>query len=106
MAKLGEDAIDKALTALKASAKGARDGGGHIWLQQSFDQNGIVGRHPGIESLIFATGFKVDWRQRPMLRHIAPCIRVWKDRYAPPARPTSPPRSRASCAAPPPCRRS
>jgi cation diffusion facilitator CzcD-associated flavoprotein CzcO len=38
-----------------------------------------------LDFLIFATGFKVDWRQRPMLRHIAPCIRVWKDRYVPPA---------------------
>jgi cation diffusion facilitator CzcD-associated flavoprotein CzcO len=38
-----------------------------------------------LDFLIFATGFKVDWRQRPMLRHIAPCIRVWKDRYQPPA---------------------
>ncbi|MEO8312898.1 MAG: NAD(P)/FAD-dependent oxidoreductase [Caldimonas sp.] len=38
-----------------------------------------------LDFLIFATGFKVDWRQRPMLRHIAPCIRVWKDRYAAPA---------------------
>ena len=37
-----------------------------------------------LDFLIFATGFKVDWRQRPMLRHIAPCIRVWKDRYAAP----------------------
>lgn len=37
-----------------------------------------------LDFLIFATGFKVDWRQRPMLRHIAPCIRVWKDRYRPP----------------------
>jgi cation diffusion facilitator CzcD-associated flavoprotein CzcO len=37
-----------------------------------------------LDFLIFATGFKVDWRQRPMLRHIAPCIRVWKDRYSPP----------------------
>jgi cation diffusion facilitator CzcD-associated flavoprotein CzcO len=36
-----------------------------------------------LDFLIFATGFKVDWRQRPMLRRIAPCIRVWKDRYAP-----------------------
>jgi len=38
-----------------------------------------------LDFVIFATGFKVDWRQRPMLRRIAPCIRVWKDRYAPPA---------------------
>ena len=39
-----------------------------------------------LDFLIFATGFKVDWRQRPMLRRIAPCIRVWKDRYPPPRR--------------------
>ena len=38
-----------------------------------------------LDFLIFATGFKVDWRQRPMLRRIAPCIRIWKDRYTPPA---------------------
>nr|MDQ2736501.1 NAD(P)-binding domain-containing protein [Pseudomonadota bacterium] len=37
-----------------------------------------------LDFLIFATGFKVDWRQRPMLRHIAPCIRTWNDRYQPP----------------------
>ena len=36
-----------------------------------------------LDFLIFATGFKVDWRQRPMLRHIAPCIRVWKDSFRP-----------------------
>ena len=38
-----------------------------------------------LDFLIFATGFKVDWRQRPMLRRIAPSIRIWKDRYTPPA---------------------
>jgi cation diffusion facilitator CzcD-associated flavoprotein CzcO len=37
-----------------------------------------------LDFLIFATGFKVDWRQRPMLRRIAPSIRVWKDRYTAP----------------------
>jgi cation diffusion facilitator CzcD-associated flavoprotein CzcO len=37
-----------------------------------------------LDFLVFATGFKVDWRQRPMLRHIAPCIRVWNDRYRSP----------------------
>jgi cation diffusion facilitator CzcD-associated flavoprotein CzcO len=37
-----------------------------------------------LDFLIFATGFKVDWRQRPMLRHIAPCIRIWRDRWPPP----------------------
>src|SRR5205809_385651 len=29
-------------TSYPGSFPGARDGGGHIWLQQSFDQNGIV----------------------------------------------------------------
>jgi cation diffusion facilitator CzcD-associated flavoprotein CzcO len=38
-----------------------------------------------LDFLIFATGFKVDWRQRPMLRRIAPAIRIWSDRYTPPA---------------------
>ena len=37
-----------------------------------------------LDFLIFATGFSVDWRQRPMLRHVAPHIRLWKDRYRPP----------------------
>ncbi|MEO6364376.1 MAG: NAD(P)/FAD-dependent oxidoreductase [Caldimonas sp.] len=37
-----------------------------------------------LDFLILATGFKVDWRQRPMLRHIASAIRLWKDRYRPP----------------------
>jgi cation diffusion facilitator CzcD-associated flavoprotein CzcO len=37
-----------------------------------------------LDFLIFATGFGVDWRQRPMLRHVAPHIRLWKDRYRPP----------------------
>ena len=36
-----------------------------------------------LDFLILATGFKVDWRQRPMLRHIAPHIRLWKHRYQP-----------------------
>jgi acetolactate synthase-1/2/3 large subunit len=29
-------------TSYPGSMRGARDGGGHIWMQQSFDQNGIV----------------------------------------------------------------
>jgi cation diffusion facilitator CzcD-associated flavoprotein CzcO len=37
-----------------------------------------------LDFIIFATGFKVDWRQRPMLRRIAACIRLWKDRHTPP----------------------
>jgi cation diffusion facilitator CzcD-associated flavoprotein CzcO len=37
-----------------------------------------------LDFLIFATGFAVDWSQRPMLRHLAPHVRLWKHRYRPP----------------------
>jgi cation diffusion facilitator CzcD-associated flavoprotein CzcO len=36
-----------------------------------------------LDFLIFATGFAVDWAQRPMLRHIAPHVRLWQDRWMP-----------------------
>lgn len=36
-----------------------------------------------LDFLIFATGFVVDWTQRPMLRHIAPHVRLWQDRFEP-----------------------
>jgi FAD-dependent urate hydroxylase len=35
-----------------------------------------------LDFLIFATGFAVDWAQRPMLRHIAPRVRTWADRWS------------------------
>ena len=38
-----------------------------------------------LDFLIFATGFAVDWAQRPMLRHLAPHVRLWQDRWAPAA---------------------
>lgn len=38
-----------------------------------------------LDFLIFSTGFMVDWKQRPMLRNIAPHVRLWKHRYQPPA---------------------
>ena len=38
-----------------------------------------------LDRLIVATGFAVDWAQRPLLRHVAPHIRVWGDRHQPPA---------------------
>ncbi|MBK7261197.1 MAG: NAD(P)/FAD-dependent oxidoreductase [Rubrivivax sp.] len=38
-----------------------------------------------LDFLVFATGFRVDWAQRPMLRHIAPHVRLWQHRYQPPA---------------------
>ena len=34
-----------------------------------------------LDFLIFATGFAVDWSQRPLLRHIAPHVRTWGDRW-------------------------
>lgn len=37
-----------------------------------------------LDHLVFATGFAVDWSQRPMLRHLAPHVRLWRDRHAPP----------------------
>lgn len=36
-----------------------------------------------LDFLIFATGFAIDWTQRPMLRHIAPHVRLWRHRYQP-----------------------
>ena len=35
--------------------------------------------------LIFSTGFRVDWSQRPEFAAIAPHIRTWEQRYTPPA---------------------
>ena len=35
--------------------------------------------------VIFSTGFTVDWQARPEFANIAPYIRVWGDRYQPPA---------------------
>ena len=34
-----------------------------------------------LDFLVFATGFVVDWAQRPMLRHMAPHVRTWGDRW-------------------------
>lgn len=38
-----------------------------------------------LDFLIFATGFALDWEQRPMLRHIAPHVRLWQHRWQPAA---------------------
>ncbi len=35
-----------------------------------------------LDFLIVATGFVVDWAQRPMLRHLAPHARTWGDRWS------------------------
>jgi len=34
-----------------------------------------------LDFLIFATGFVVNWAERPMLRHIAAHVRTWGDRW-------------------------
>jgi cation diffusion facilitator CzcD-associated flavoprotein CzcO len=40
---------------------------------------------PGSYVEIFGTGFAIDWAARPMLRHIAPHVRPWAQRWTPPA---------------------
>ena len=35
--------------------------------------------------VIFCTGFRTDWQQRPEYAAIAPHVRLWQDRYQPPA---------------------
>jgi cation diffusion facilitator CzcD-associated flavoprotein CzcO len=37
-----------------------------------------------LDFLIFGTGFAIDWAARPMLRHIAPHVRPWAERWTPP----------------------
>jgi cation diffusion facilitator CzcD-associated flavoprotein CzcO len=37
-----------------------------------------------LDFLIFATGFAIDWAARPMLRHVAPFVRPWHERWTPP----------------------
>ncbi len=37
-----------------------------------------------LDRVIVATGFAIDWAQQPMLRHIAPHVRSWQQRYQPP----------------------
>ncbi len=36
-----------------------------------------------LDFLVFATGFAIDWAQQPMLRHIAPHVRLWRHRWTP-----------------------
>jgi cation diffusion facilitator CzcD-associated flavoprotein CzcO len=37
------------------------------------------------DAIIFSTGFKLDWTQRPEFASIAPRVRLWQDRYTAPA---------------------
>ncbi len=37
-----------------------------------------------LDFLIFSTGFRIDWTERPEFSTIAPHIRNWSDRYTPP----------------------
>jgi uncharacterized peroxidase-related enzyme len=36
------------------------------------------------DAVIFSTGFRIDWAQRPEFSALAPHVRLWKDRYAHP----------------------
>lgn len=38
-----------------------------------------------LDFLLFGTGFRIDWTVRPEFAPFARHVRVWKDRYAPPA---------------------
>ena len=38
-----------------------------------------------LDFLIFSTGFRIDWSQRPEFAALAPFVRSWKDRFAHPA---------------------
>lgn len=37
------------------------------------------------DAVIFATGFRTDWAQRPEFSNLAPQVRLWQDRYEHPA---------------------
>jgi cation diffusion facilitator CzcD-associated flavoprotein CzcO len=37
------------------------------------------------DAMIFSTGFRTDWTQRPEFATIAPHVRLWQHRYVPPA---------------------
>jgi cation diffusion facilitator CzcD-associated flavoprotein CzcO len=37
------------------------------------------------DAVIFSTGFRLDWALRPEFATIAPCVRLWQDRYTAPA---------------------
>jgi len=63
---------------LGCAVQGAREQGGA--LQVSTSAGPIE-----LDFLIFGTGFAIDWAARPMLRHIAPHVRPWAQRWPPPA---------------------
>ena len=45
-----------------------------------------TGRGPlAADFLIFCTGFRSDWSQRPEFASFAPHVRLWQDRFTPPA---------------------
>ena len=63
---------------LGCAVQGAEERGGALQVRTSA---GPI----ALDFLVFATGFVVDWTQRPMLRHIAPHVRLWGDRWRPAA---------------------
>jgi FAD-dependent urate hydroxylase len=59
---------------LGCAVLGAREQGGALRVSTSLGEIDL-------DFLIFATGFSQDWSQRPMLRHIAPHVRLWQHRW-------------------------
>ncbi len=59
---------------LGCAVQGAETQGGALQVQTSL---GPI----ELDFVIFATGFAVDWSQRPLLRHVAPHVRTWGDRW-------------------------
>jgi FAD-dependent urate hydroxylase len=62
---------------LGCAVQGVREQGGALQVSTS------VGPIE-LDFLIFGTGFAIDWAARPMLRHIAPHVRPWAERWTPP----------------------
>ncbi len=61
---------------LGCAVQGVHESGGALQVQTSA---GPI----ELDFLITGTGFVVDWAQRPLLRHIAPHVRLWSDRFQP-----------------------
>lgn len=63
---------------LGCAVQGAQERGGALHVRTSA---GPI----ELDFLVFATGFALDWSRRPMLRHIAPHVRLWHHRWQPEA---------------------
>lgn len=61
---------------LGCAVQGAQEQGGALRVDTS--QGPIA-----LDFLVLATGFTVDWSARPLLRSIAPHVRLWRHRFTP-----------------------